>query len=315
MHDEPIDQPTAAFLDEVRATFRAGVAPRPCPELAALFASGLTNDNGDLSATAASNAHGSALQTSGLPNWTRRHIDMVKDLLDQVRTRAVAAAVGAAVALSGLGASGALSAPIAMISDDSDGTEECVVVTDPEVDDGEGAGESLDVAQEGADLTTDPAEAGEDVAAADECGTDGDADGDPVGGDPTGTTDEEEDDDGMPDEDAVGGDDTAASTELPVAPTTVSEAAHIHDFDEACGNHGAYVSHFARFGEEPECATGARGDAAEEGAPTEGSAGPSATGSEPEDDEPSDAVEPAERGKGHERQATVTKGGRGKSRK
>lgn len=41
-------------------------------------------------------------------------------------------------------------------------------------------------------------------------------------------------------------------------PTTVEEAAHNHQFDEACGNHGAYVSHFARTGEEPECALTAR---------------------------------------------------------
>lgn len=45
-------------------------------------------------------------------------------------------------------------------------------------------------------------------------------------------------------------------------PTSVSEAAKNHQFDEACGNHGAYVSHFARTGEEPECATAARGAAA-----------------------------------------------------
>lgn len=308
MHDEPIDQRTAAFLDEVRVAFRAGAAPRPCPELATLFASGLTNDNGDLSATAASNANGSVLQTAGLPNGTRRHIDMVKDLLDQVRTRAVAAAVGAAVALSGLGAGGALSAPIAMISDDGDATEECVVVTDPEVGDAEGAVDPVDAVEEGADLTTDPAEAGEDPADPDDCDVDGGVDGAPVAGDPTGTTGEG--DDGTPEEDAV---DAAVSTELPEAPTTVSEAAHIHDFDEACGNHGAYVSHVARFGEEPDCATGARGGVAEEG--TEDSTATSATGSESETDAPSDAVEPVERGKGHERQAAGTRGGRGRSRK
>lgn len=41
-------------------------------------------------------------------------------------------------------------------------------------------------------------------------------------------------------------------------PTSVSHAARIHAFDEACGNHGAYVSEFARTGQEPECATTAR---------------------------------------------------------
>lgn len=53
-----------------------------------------------------------------------------------------------------------------------------------------------------------------------------------------------------------GGDPTTA----PV-PTSVEEAAQNHQFDDACGNHGAYVSHFARTGEEPECATAARGGA------------------------------------------------------
>ena len=46
-------------------------------------------------------------------------------------------------------------------------------------------------------------------------------------------------------------------TTAPV-PTSLSEAAHNHHFDEVCGNHGAYVSHFARTGEEPECALTAR---------------------------------------------------------
>lgn len=60
--------------------------------------------------------------------------------------------------------------------------------------------------------------------------------------------------------------------EVPVDPATVpvptvqSEAAQNHAFDEACGNHGAYVSHFARTGEEPECATAARSGGAEVGA-------------------------------------------------
>lgn len=41
-------------------------------------------------------------------------------------------------------------------------------------------------------------------------------------------------------------------------PTSVSEAAQTHAFDEACGNHGAYVSYFAQNGTEPDCATTAR---------------------------------------------------------
>ena len=45
-------------------------------------------------------------------------------------------------------------------------------------------------------------------------------------------------------------------------PTSVDEAAQNHAFDEACGNHGAYVSYFAQTGEEPSCATEARAAAA-----------------------------------------------------
>lgn len=58
--------------------------------------------------------------------------------------------------------------------------------------------------------------------------------------------------------------DAGDPTTAPV-PTSVDEAAHNHQFDEACGNHGAYVSHFARTGEEPECALTARagGEAAD----------------------------------------------------
>ena len=43
-------------------------------------------------------------------------------------------------------------------------------------------------------------------------------------------------------------------------PASVSEAAQTHTFDEACGNHGAYVSWFAQHATEPSCATDA-GDA------------------------------------------------------
>lgn len=45
---------------------------------------------------------------------------------------------------------------------------------------------------------------------------------------------------------------------LPPPATTAAEAAHIHAFDVACGNHGAYVSHVARFGVEPACAAAVR---------------------------------------------------------
>jgi hypothetical protein len=313
MHDEPLDQPTAAFLDEVRAAFGEAAAPRPAPELAALFASGLTNDKGDLSVTAASNANGSAPQTSGLPNWTRRHIDMVKDVMEQVRTRAVAAAVGAGMVLSGLGASGALNAPLRMISDSTAPTEECATSPAP-------AGGTVE--DPPGDTTAPPADSSVTDDSAGECtdGVDGTTD-DSTGESVDGTTDDTADDtvEGT-------GDSTTDPTvsELPAAPTTVSEAAHIHDFDEACGNHGAYVSHFARFGEEPECATTARGSA-DPGTAQDVSAEPGpATDEQAVTDSGEDAGatdgagrakagEPRTHGKGQSAHAGSTKGGRGKS--
>lgn len=59
-------------------------------------------------------------------------------------------------------------------------------------------------------------------------------------------------------EEEAGDDEPKAAVDPMVPPTSVSEAAQNHHFDEACGNHGAYVSHFARTGEEPECAVAAR---------------------------------------------------------
>lgn len=244
---------------------------------------------------------------------------MVKDVMEQVRTRAVAAAVGAAVALSGLGASGALNAPLRMISDDSAPTEECVVAPDPETDDDAVVDEPV--------VATDPA--GDETAAGDGTAT-GDDSAAECDEAVDGTNDDGSDDgteDGGDDDTAEGatetGEDTdaaAVAAELPAAPTTVSEAAHIHDFDEACGNHGAYVSHFARFGEEPECATtargGAHGEESGESTPSSADEPVADTGDNSgSDDADGEAVEPRSHGKGRSAQAATTKGSRGKSRK
>lgn len=51
---------------------------------------------------------------------------------------------------------------------------------------------------------------------------------------------------------------TGGAVALPPAATTAAQAAHIHDFDEACGNHGSYVSSVARNGTEPSCAAEVR---------------------------------------------------------
>jgi hypothetical protein len=83
---------------------------------------------------------------------------------------------------------------------------------------------------------------------------------------------EEEDVADVDDEAAVdevdddGANDAAADADLAAVPvpTSVSEAAHNHEFDEACGNHGHYVSEFAHTGAEPACAVEARAPEGEE---------------------------------------------------
>jgi hypothetical protein len=97
------------------------------------------------------------------------------------------------------------------------------------------------------------------------------------------------------DEDEAGDDEAKAVVDPMVPPTSVSEAARNHHFDEACGNHGAYVSHFARTGEEPECAVAARAAlAADAPADAEADADADADAAETE----SDAVESEVQGPG-----------------
>lgn len=84
---------------------------------------------------------------------------------------------------------------------------------------------------------------------------------------------------------------TGGTGALPLAPTTASQAAHIHAFDEACGNHGRYVSFVARNGTEPSCATDVRNgtttpsvptdDTDDEAAPDEPAAGAAKAGGRP----------------------------------
>ncbi|MGQ0432073.1 MAG: hypothetical protein ACT452_06675 [Microthrixaceae bacterium] len=225
MRHDTSHEPTRALFDELRAAFEVTEPPAPSPALAMVFATGLTTDNGDLLATAASNANGSASQTAGLPNWTGRRITMIKDLMIHVRTRVAAAVLGATVAMAGMGAAGALNAPIRFVSSFGDDTPACVSAPDESTED---------------DLAGDALPEDESAACEDQPGDDGVTDDDLDAVDPESASDE------------------PVAGEIPEAPTTVSEAAHIHDFDEACGNHGAYVSHVARFGEEPECATDVR---------------------------------------------------------
>ena len=85
---------------------------------------------------------------------------------------------------------------------------------------------------------------------------------------------------------------------LPTAPTSVSEAAKIHAFDEACGNHGQYVSFFARNGTEPSCATEARNGTTTPPAPVDDT-----------DDTGDDTDEPAAASKGGKPATAGSQGG------
>lgn len=236
--NDPLDPRTAAFLDDLRATY-GSVPVEPDARLTALFA-----------------ADTIVADTIVIPSTPRRP-RMLSDLLKSLPGKVAAGLVGATLAWSGLGVAGAMPGPLSLASSDEE-------IGEPALDETEVADE-----------------------------TDADA--------------EDTDDDGDEDETAPD------ATELPEAPTTVSEAAHIHDFDEACGNHGKYVSHYARFGEEPDCATGAREEAAaqdQEDADDDG-------------DEDTDEVTIADgddgddkgKGKNEKSKKATSKGGKGKGRR
>ena len=158
----------------------------------------------------------------------RSTVSEPKRLLTVLPAKIAAGVVGALLAGS-LGA-GAMTGTITLTSNESDPAAE---VEGAEVE-GDGA-EQLPVDDADADADADAAADALEVVEVEEEEAEVDEEGPKDPGDPT----------------------TA-----PV-PTSVSEAAKNHQFDEACGNHGAYVSHFARTGEEPECATAARNGTAE----------------------------------------------------
>lgn len=190
MHDDGLDQATAAFLAGVRQAYASTVAPAARPALEEVFASGIASSP-------------PVSPSAQAPTPSRRRF-MFLDIFKGLPTKISAGALGAAIAVSGLGAGGAL--PVSMMLT----SNEAPAVTE-EVDPAEEVEEAAEVEEEGTS-TTEPIDL----------------------------------------------------TTLAV-PMSVSEAAQTHAFDEACGNHGKYVSHFARFGEEPECATDARDAAAGEG--------------------------------------------------
>lgn len=147
---------------------------------------------------------------------------MMKNLLSQLSAKIAAGALGAVLAAGGLGAAGI--GPVSLASHENDG-HECV---------------ELDEVAETFDVNIVVCEVAEkDSATVDEEGDDVSAD-DAETLENAGERAEES-------KEVIEG-------ELPPAPTTTSEAAQIHAFDEACGNHGMYVSFFAQMGFEPPCA-------------------------------------------------------------
>ena len=240
MQNEPLDDRVASFLDEVRSQYGRLPLPSPSAQLSQLFATGLSIEKGDRPVTAASNANGPAAQAAGLPKWTRRR-DMLKQALGSMATKVAAGATGAALTLGGLGAAGALPGPVQMAAAN---VAEVVGVDLPAPEQ-----PAPDPSDETTTTTTiaapAPAEGGDTAAG------DTGAPGTPTPENPVPPT--------------------AAPAMSPV-PTSVSEAAHTHDFDDECGNHGHYVSHFARTGEEPQCAKDAR--AAQAAQPAQPSAAP-----------------------------------------
>lgn len=191
MHDDPR---LTSFMASVRDAYAASTPPAPGEELRALFATGLEVD---------------APPTT----TTSRRRRMFSDVFKAVPGKVAAGLLGATLAYTGLGAAGALPAPLSLASSHDD-TEQ-VVLDDTT---------STTLGEDEGDGTTTPTTV-----------TDDDVDADT---------------------------DTKVAEDVDLAlvpvPTSVSEAAHNHAFDEACGNHGKYVSHFARTGTEPECATAAR---------------------------------------------------------
>ena len=118
---------------------------------------------------------------------------------------------------------------------------------------GETVDETVDDTVVDDDSTTDDT-ATDDTATTDDSTTD-----DSTTDDEVGTEDVEGLDEAEVEDDEV---DVEADVEVMDHGALVSEAAQNHDHDEDCGNHGAWVSHWARFGEAPECAAAAEEEVA-----------------------------------------------------
>jgi hypothetical protein len=96
--------------------------PQPSPRLAAMLATGVFTENGDLPATAASNVHApaSARQVAGLPKWRRRKMAfegvfgtlLAKFAALGFAAKAAAVTTVAVASVGAVGAAGELPAPL-----------------------------------------------------------------------------------------------------------------------------------------------------------------------------------------------------------
>lgn len=116
--------PTEPRLTAFTAALRAAGTrpPQPSPRLAAMMATGVFTEKGDLPATAASNVHGpaDARQVAGLPKWRRKKMAVqtaLSTLLGKVAAlgfaaKAAAVTTVAVASIGAAGAAGALPAPL-----------------------------------------------------------------------------------------------------------------------------------------------------------------------------------------------------------
>ncbi|HEY3670897.1 MAG TPA: hypothetical protein VGN51_08185, partial [Acidimicrobiia bacterium] len=102
----------AAFVVDVRET-AAGPMPAPSPALVHVLTQGFSTDQGDLPATAASNADGPALQAAGLPKWRSAQMKVSRYVAGLSIAAKIALGAGCVFAATATaGATGVLPGPV-----------------------------------------------------------------------------------------------------------------------------------------------------------------------------------------------------------
>ena len=97
----------SSFVSAVRSV--VGAVPTPSTAMAAVLTAGFSTEQGDLSATAASNVNGPASQEAGLPKWRKAYMKIQGFIAGLGVAGKVALGVGvAAAATTGAGAAGVL---------------------------------------------------------------------------------------------------------------------------------------------------------------------------------------------------------------